>query len=562
MLRRLSSLSVKVKLISVTVGLLIAIVAANYFVFMRSYRTNVENNFRMRATTFTHAADEAKNLASEAVTNGSVNLDALVAEAQDDLAKGKHYSDTRLFKSVPVVVGMMTAQRAASNYKQFDFHVVAFNPRDKKHEPEKGSFREQLLRDLESQVKSGGPTTISRNNTDTNTMHFMRAIKLDATCMMCHGKPGNEWDTDGDGKDALGFAMESWNVGDMHGAYEMQIGLSMIDDQMASTFKTGMMFSVPMLAVAIVGFMWMTRTTITGPLRKCVEVVTRIAKGDLTSQPLNLRRQDELGVLARNVDEMSVSLRNLVQDTQRTSTEVASAATEIAATSEEMAAGMQQQSSQTGEVSAAVTEMAASVQEVALKSGRGRDVMEQMIKEMSQIASEVTTSASAVGELGRKSEAIGQIVGVINDIADQTNLLALNAAIEAARAGEHGRGFAVVADEVRKLAERTTTATKEIAESIRGIQQETSAVVTQMETGTNRVSEGVNLARSAGDALGEIVASTQEQAGASEQISRNMERITAVTRESSDGASQAASAASQLSAAAEQLQSLVGRFRI
>ncbi|MGD9692908.1 MAG: methyl-accepting chemotaxis protein [Phycisphaerales bacterium] len=561
MLRRLNSLSVKVKILGVTILLLLTVVGANYVVFMNGYETDAKAAIIEEAKVFTDMAEEAKNNAAHAITAGAIDLNTLIAEAQDAVAQGKSYTDTRFFNQIPVIVGWHVADKVAER-EHLDFHVYAFEARNKKNEPEKGSFSETLLRDLTTQVKSGGASVMSRVDTKTNTMHTMRAIKLDATCMMCHGKPGNEWDTDKDGKDVLGFAMEGWDVGYMHGAYEVRNKLDEMDAHVASFFKQGMMFTVPLLIVSVLGFMWMTRKTLTGPLSRCVEVVSKIAKGDLTSEPLKLEQTDEIGVLAKSVDEMAVSLRSLVQDTQRTSTEVASAATEIAATSEEMAAGMQQQSSQTGEVSAAVTEMAASVQEVAMKSGRGRDVMEQMIREMSQIASEVNDSASAVGELGRKSEAIGQIVGVINDIADQTNLLALNAAIEAARAGEHGRGFAVVADEVRKLAERTTTATKEIAESIRGIQQETSSVVDKMEAGTKRVSEGVNLARSAGDALGEIVASTQEQAGASEQISRNMERITAVTRESSDGASQAASAASELSASAEQLQTLVGRFRI
>ncbi|MFN9972490.1 MAG: methyl-accepting chemotaxis protein, partial [Phycisphaerae bacterium] len=195
---------------------------------------------------------------------------------------------------------------------------------------------------------------------------------------------------------------------------------------------------------------------------------------------------------------------------------------------------------------------------------------------MKAIAEQVNESAASVAMLGKKSEQIGQIIGVINDIADQTNLLALNAAIEAARAGEHGRGFAVVADEVRKLAERTAKATDEVAQSIREIQSDTTSAVAQIESGAERVNKGVELATQAGTSLSTIVessskvgsmvqsiaAAADQQAGTSNQIAKSVEEINAITRESTEGASQAAQAAAQLSRQAEELQAVVGRFRV
>src|SRR5437660_3794754 len=136
---------------------------------------------------------------------------------------------------------------------------------------------------------------------------------------------------------------------------------------------------------------------------------------------------------------------------------------------------------------------------------RGGDNVEETLSRMRAIADSVSDTAKKMDELGKSSDQIGQIVGVINDIADQTNLLALNAAIEAARAGEQGRGFAVVADEVRKLAERTTTATKEIAQMIETVQQETKLAVSAMEEGTRQVEEGVRTTNKAGEALREII---------------------------------------------------------
>ena len=283
-------------------------------------------------------------------------------------------------------------------------------------------------------------------------------------------------------------------------------------------------------------------------------------------------------------------VHNIIADVARSASEVASASTEIAASSEEMAVGMNEQTQQTTHVSAAVEEMSASVIEVARKSGEvagkanesgqvaeeGGKVVAQTIEGMKSINEAVTASAGSVAELGHRGEQIGEIIEVINDIADQTNLLALNAAIEAARAGEHGRGFAVVADEVRKLADRTTKATEKIGESIKAIQTETTQAVERMNTGTVEVERGVESATEAGASLQKIVGGAQEVAGmirdiaaaaeqqsvSAEEISRNIESISAVTRQATEGAGQAATAATQLSRRAEELQTMVGQFKI
>jgi methyl-accepting chemotaxis protein len=284
-------------------------------------------------------------------------------------------------------------------------------------------------------------------------------------------------------------------------------------------------------------------------------------EGDLTKR-LNLTRGDEIGQLARWFDTFMERLRTMIAEIASIGTQVAGAATEIAASSEEMATGLNEQALQTTRVSASTEEMASTSDEVARKSADGKNVVEQTVREIDEIAQEVTGSAQVVGELGRKGDEIGQIIAVINDIADQTNLLALNAAIEAARAGEHGRGFAVVADEVRKLAERTTKATEQVGASIKEIQTGTSAAVQRMDSGAARVKRGVDLARSAGDALTSIVASAQQQATAVSEIAQNIEQINAVSQQSTEGAAQAAAAAATLSDEAERLQALVGRFKV
>jgi len=200
----------------------------------------------------------------------------------------------------------------------------------------------------------------------------------------------------------------------------------------------------------------------------------------------------------------------------------------------------------------------------------------ETLAKMKVIAESVGATANKMEELGRSSDQIGRIIGVIDDIADQTNLLALNAAIEAARAGEQGRGFAVVADEVRKLAEHTTTATKEIAQMIRNIQDETKVAVVAMESGTKQVEEGVTSTAKAGDSLraiiqmseqvggmiAEIATAATEQSSTTEQVNANIEQIAKLVKESAIGAQQSATACQDLSSLALDLQTMVGKFKL
>ena len=290
--------------------------------------------------------------------------------------------------------------------------------------------------------------------------------------------------------------------------------------------------------------------------------MNNLAKGELDVE-LDVTTEDNIGKLYEGFNEAVDKISSLVLALQEAIGTITNMTGQLSVTIEQLATGSQEQSAQVGDVAASIEEMTSTIVEIsrsaseaAIYSKRAGDlaenggsIMHKTVEGMNRIAEVVLTAADTIKALGGSSDQIGEIIQVINDIADQTNLLALNAAIEAARAGEQGRGFAVVADEVKKLAERTTKATKEIAGMIKTIQKDTKLAVESISKGTEEVKNGKEFAGQAGDSLKEIIAATQnvvssihlvasaseEQSATSEEISKNVDAITNVANQSADG---------------------------
>ncbi len=585
-----SKMRLSTKIVGMVVFAVLTVAGVNLAIFITRYDEDMRAELVKLAQSFIAVADAAKDHAAKVQASGALNMEQLLAEVKESLEQGRPYNETRIFGTIPVVAGWTAAAEAAKR-EGIEFHVPAFDARNPLNDPSKdtqaGTFRGKMLRDLSDQVHAGKHDALARVDSERNNLHVMRPIILDASCLVCHGDRSQS--TSGDGKDMLGFVMEGWKVGDMHGAYEVVLPLKEVDAHVAAFTQRSALISVGLGVACVAVFIFSLRWLFSKPLATVVEKFRLVGEGDLT-QRIESKRSDEIGQLATVFNSVTTSLAEVVGEVTHSADNVAAAATELAASSEEMAAGMKSQADQVGRVSSAMVEMNGSVQEISQKAAeassrtgaagqeaaQGEKIVSQTVTEIDAIARQVDESAVKMGELGRKTEEIGNVIRVITEIAEQTNLLALNAAIEAARAGEHGRGFAVVADEVRKLAERTQNATQEVGASIHDIQEQTRSAVEGMEAGRGKVKRGVELAKEAGAALGRIVAgsegavgqvnaiaaATTQQGAASEDITRSIEQITAVCSEATRGASEGASAANDVSRQAERLKELMRRFRV
>ncbi|QJI18807.1 HAMP domain-containing protein [Pseudomonas sp. ADAK21] len=364
---------------------------------------------------------------------------------------------------------------------------------------------------------------------------------------------------------------------------------TIIRDADAAQAKFLLMLATALALVFGIVAAWAITRQIVIPLSQTLKVAERVAAGDLTHDLVS-QRQDELGQLQRAMQSMTMGLRDLIGGISDGVTQIASAAEELSAVTEQTSAGVNSQKVETDQVATAMNEMAATVQEVARnaeeaseaavaadqQAREGDRVVGEAIAQIERLAGEVGNSTEAMGHLKRESDKIGSVLDVIKSVAQQTNLLALNAAIEAARAGEAGRGFAVVADEVRSLAQRTQKSTEEIEELIVGLQSGTQQVATIMDNSRSLTDSSVELTRRAGNALEnitrtvsaiqamnqQIATAAEQQSAVAEEINRSVLNVRDVSEQTAAASEETAASSTELARLGTHLQALVGRFRV
>ncbi|MDY7559756.1 methyl-accepting chemotaxis protein [Pseudomonas sp. CCC3.2] len=368
--------------------------------------------------------------------------------------------------------------------------------------------------------------------------------------------------------------------------YKLQTRLRDQDSARSRTLQIGA--TLLALIIGTLAAVIITRQ-ITLPLQQTLTVIERIASGDLSHSPAVTRR-DELGMLQQGTQRMGSTLRALIRGIHEGVTQIASAADALSAATQQTSAGVNSQKIETDQVATAMHEMSATVQEVARSAEQasnaasaadkqareGDKVVGEAIVQIERLAAEVVRSSEAMNGLQLESNKIGKVMDVIKAVAEQTNLLALNAAIEAARAGEAGRGFAVVADEVRGLAQRTQKSTEEIEALVAGLQHGTQQVSSIMLSSRNLTDSSVALTRQAGASLEsitqtvssiqamnqQIAAAAEQQSAVADEISRSIINVRDASEQTAAASGETAASSVELARLGTQLQTLVSRFRM
>ena len=470
----------------------------------------------------------------------------------------------------------------------FRFKAPAFNPRNPtRNTPD--DFEQQVLNKFQSDSTL---TEYSIVDEESQEIRYFRPVRIVKQCEFCHGTPSTSQSLWGNtkGQDILGYPMENLHKGDLRGAFEIITPFSIAFKELKQSIYYAIAFlCVTLFIIGFTGYLAMNKIII-NPLTDLALNLQAIGSGDGNLRArLTASGKSEFAWVARSFNTFVKKIAHTVDEISETSNKLANASNNLATITQSTQQGVEQQLQDTTLIANSMLKMTSTVQEMSrntvkaseaaeaanIEASSGKSIVTQAVNGINSLADEVENAAKVIHELENDSNSIGEVLSVIQGIAEQTNLLALNAAIEAARAGEQGRGFAVVADEVRTLAIRTQNSTLEIQKTIKRLQDRAKQAVNVMDNGRKQAASSVEQAASAGDSIStisqridtindmnnQIANAAEEQTTVAEEINRNINNISHVSEETSIGAKNTADACHELLELANQLRSTVGSFR-
>jgi methyl-accepting chemotaxis protein len=492
----------------------------------------------------------------------------------------------KILATVPVVAAWKSAQ-AKSKEAGFEFRTPRQHARNPDHEPD--HIEQQVLQFFDQNPSTKEYFLIDQ---ELNAIRYFRPVRLGKMCLYCHGNPEQSatvWKRN-DGKDITGHAMDDKQEGDLHGAFEV---IKPLTEAQAQTRQKIMLFGSLMvigLLVLIVVIHWLSQRMVAKPIDNVLQIMSQAQRaGDLTTR-LPAQTNQEMSRMADGFNLFIERIQNLLQEVNQSVQFLKDVTQKVTTVTRNTNTGVQKQQSELNQVvnvmqkmknvvesvSQHTTAAAQAAQHANNESITGQQVVHEVIAVINRLAAEIENASKIMSQLAADSDNIGAVIDVIRGIAEQTNLLALNAAIEAARAGEQGRGFAVVADEVRNLANRTQQSTLEIQTMIEKLQQGANTAAQVMQQGQTQVKLSVTQSANAETSLTaitqavstiltmnhQIVDSVAEQIEFSEKISHNIVNINTITNTTADGAQETAQTTNHLNELAEKLNRQLNEFKI